>query len=840
MNATSPQTVPELTFIPAATDDPACPAVAWLRLPGGSIVAFTAIVIDRFVVDAGPLTASRGAGLEDASPEVRRAWRAVVSAFGHLTPSREFWHIVTTRQQRDDSEGAVRVGWAAVGRGPTIEAAAAASCAALEDLHVILAAHYDFFTTRRVSDLAMLAELLRPAIGGHATALRRGRWEPPIQVEDEPQLGTGEASQVPGALLPWPGHTASWTPLLEGLAAQESSQAFIVRWQTAVAVPREAIERAEADLLSVNTARLGMLNRNVEDAVPVHAIAEILAVAAADRLKMLEGPCLLADAVLVGRGPVTPGFAATLAATLAAPSEGAATDGRGRPEAGEILPVAFIKLEPGAMCAPLDAAANPELLVGPGEAVTLIRTPEPPGDERSPLPCSRARVLPLRSVPSTGTVLGDGEMRGDTQTVRLPDAVRFQHVYIVGQTGAGKSTLMLNMVLGDIAAGHGLTLLDPHGSLVRAVLDRIPRERMDDVIVVDPSDLERHVGLNVLEMGTSDPAEYVARRDAAIDELFDTFEALYDLRIAGGPMFEQYFRAFLSLIMGSAPPPDYVPLLPMLTDVMNDRAIAKSLAARMAESDPITHANLEAILEAKGDHELRNVTPYIVSKLNRFYTPAAARRMLCQPKGIDFGDVIRSRKIVLVDLPAVRIGGDTAALIARQIISRLANEAMRRGTATDTPAHFVYADEFHQFATERFAALLAEARKFRLGLVLAHQYTSQLVQRQDRRVLDAVLGNVGTVVAFRVGAQDAELLDTVLAPRATASDVAGLPNYVAVVRSVGDLGNVPFTLRTRAPRPVAESFAADIRERSRQRYGIPTAEVDRELGLQLAALRAVS
>jgi len=415
------------------------------------------------------------------------------------------------------------------------------------------------------------------------------------------------------------------------------------------------------------------------------------------------------------------------------------------------------------MWPPLDPVAHPELLVGPAEAVTLIRTPEPPSDERSPLPCSRARVLPLRTVPGTGTVLGDGEMRGDSQPVRLEDSVRFQHVYIVGQTGAGKSTLMLNMIVDDIAAGHGLTLLDPHGSLINAVLDRIPPERMDDVIVVDPSDLERPVGLSLLDLGTADSAQYVARRDAMIDELFDTFDALYDMKVAGGPMFEQYFRSFLILVMGTSPPPDYMPLLPMLTEVMNDRSLARALAARIGNNDPITKASLEAMFDASGETELRNVTPYIVSKLNRFYSPVAARRMLCQTKGIDFGDAIRSRKIVLVDLPAVRLGTDTAALIARQVIARLANEAMRRGTAPDTPAHFVYADEFHHFATERFASLLAEARKFRLGLVLAHQYTSQLVLGHERRVLDAVLGNVGTVVAFRVGAQDAQLLDAVMA-----------------------------------------------------------------------------
>lgn len=826
----------DLTFAAGSEHEPSGPASAWRELPDGSVVAFTAIAIDRFVVDGGPVSANRGAGLEEPTREVRRAWTAVVETLAHLTPSREFWHLVTTRQHGEGEEGALRVGWTAVGRGPTVADAVQMSAHALDDLHVILAAHYDFFTARRVSDAKILADFLEPAVTGRATALRRMRWEPPLQVEGGAKSARRKPPS-PGALLPWPGHTAPWAPLLEGLATQAKTQAFVVRCQTAVSVPQEAVARAQADLLGLNAAMMRLLGRKVSEATPVHAAANALADAAGDRLKLLEGPCLIADAVLVGECDASPGLRATLAATMTATTDAGNPDRDRQPR--DMLPVAFVELPAGSMWVPLDPAANPELLVGPREAVTLIRTPEPPVDERSPLPCSRARVLPLRSAPTDGTVLGDGEMRGDARPVRLPDAVRFQHVYIVGQTGTGKSTLMLNMILGDIAAGHGLTVLDPHGSLNSAVLDRIPPERLDDVIVVDPSDLERPVGLNLLDVGTADPAQYVARRDALIDELFDTFEAIYDMRVAGGPMFEQYFRSFLSLVMGPVPPPDYVPLLPMLTEVLNDRPLAEALTARLADTDAITSANLRAMLNARGETDLRNITPYIVSKLNRFYAPAASRRMLCQSKGLDFADILRTRKIVLVDVPAVRLGGDTSALIARQVIAKLANEAMRRGTHADNPPHFVYADEFHQFATERFAELLAEARKFRLGLVLAHQYTSQLVRKHDRSVLDAVLGNVGTVVAFRVGAQDAQLLDAVMAPRATAEDIAGLPNHVAAVRSVGDLGNVPFTLRTRSAAQIADSLASEIRERSRLRYGVQIEEVDAELGRQLEALRAI-
>ena len=832
-------TADALPFLGGADHGPTTPATTWRTGTDGVVVAFAALAIDRFVVDPGPTAHSSGAGLEDASPEVRRAWRAVVAALAHLTPAREFWHVLTSRRPHEGGDGAVRAGWIAVGRGATVDAACDASRAGLEDLHTILAAHCDFFTVRRITDVPTLAEIVHAATDGTATALRRTRWEPPIQVETVPASKAG-ATHVPGALLPWPGHAAPWAPLLEAIVGLGAGQSFVVRCETGVVPPRAAVERAERDLLSVNVATLNVLGRGVDDATPVKSVMEALTAAAADRLRLLEGPCLLADAALVGPSQPVPGLAATLAATLIATSDGATLESRTGASAGDVSPVAFHTLPPDSMWMPLNPAMHPELLVSPREAVTLVRTPEPPGDERSPLPCSRARVLPLRTAPSVGTLLGDGEMRGDLQPVRLPDARRLQHVYIVGQTGTGKSTLMLNMALDDIAAGHGLTLLDPHCALTGAVLDRMPRERRDDVIVVNPADLERQVGLNPLELGSSAPAQYLARRDALIDELFDTFDALYNMREAGGPMFEQYFRAFMSLVMGTEAPSDYMPVLPMVTEVMNDQALARALATRISDSDPITATNLKAMFKTTGEHSLSNFTPYIVSKLNRFYAPAAARRTLCQSTGLDFGDIIASRKILLVELPAAHLGPDTAALIARQVIARLATEVMRRGGHSGGPPHFVYADEFHQFATERFAALLAEARKFGLGLVLAHQYTAQLIQRGERRVLDAVLGNVGTVVAFRVGVQDAELLDGVMAPRASASDIAGLPNHVAVVRSVGDLGNVPFTLRTRPPAPVSESPADVLREQSRQRYGRPTAEVDRQLRAELEALRAVS
>jgi type IV secretory pathway TraG/TraD family ATPase VirD4 len=435
--------------------------------------------------------------------------------------------------------------------------------------------------------------------------------------------------------------------------------------------------------------------------------------------------------------------------------------------------------------------------------------------------------------------LGQPERAAAETSPRVDLSTRLQHVYIVGQTGTGKSTLMLHMALQDIEEGRGVTVLDPHGPLIEQLLDRIPARRRDDVILLDPADAEWCTGVNPLAISTDDPIQYVAERDRVIDELLDTFDVLYDLRVTGGPMFEQCFRTFLGVIVGTRRPDSYIPILPMLAVAMNSKALSRVLASRAAADDPVLVTTLETILDATGEAQLSAMAPYITSKLIRFYGPASARRILCQTRSLDFQSIIESRKILLAELPKTRLGAEAAALLARQIIVRLGQAAMSRRPGAEPSPHLIYADEFHTFATERFATLLSEARKFGLGLTLAHQYTSQLVTDRGRKVLDAVLGNAGTMVLFRVGLDDARLLDAAVAPRAGAHDIAGLPNFMAIVRSVG-LSGVPFTLRTLPPPAIPQTADAGFRQRAARRFARPHTEVDVEINAQIEALKKAS
>ncbi|MCB9610302.1 MAG: type IV secretory system conjugative DNA transfer family protein, partial [Polyangiaceae bacterium] len=393
----------------------------------------------------------------------------------------------------------------------------------------------------------------------------------------------------------------------------------------------------------------------------------------------------------------------------------------------------------------------------------------------------------------------------------------------------------VQMITDDICSGRGVTVLDPHGTLVDAVLERIPKHRAEDVVIISPSDVDRAVPLNPLYLSETDPVRYTMERDRVIDELLDVFDALYDLRVTGGPMFEMYFRTFTALLMGSSPPTEYTPLLPMLELLFASEQLRGRLASRV---DGVVQAMLATAEQAGGEASLKNLAPYVTSKLTRFYAPVAARRMLCQPKCLDFGDVLATQKIVLVSLNPSQLGREASALIARQVIFRLNQAAVARGVSPEHPAHFLYVDEFQNFATERFAQMLSEARKFRLGLVLAHQYTTQLTRPGDNAILDAVLGNVGTVVAFRLGATDASALERTFAPRATASDISGLPNFSALVRcSGGATGNVPFTLRTRPLMPGDPKLAYLIRQLARVKAGTNGVVVDAKLTHALGEFR---
>ena len=736
--------------------------------------------------------------------EPTSTWAEALLALG---VRREIFHVIAAQ----GAGRALCVGWVVRGLGPTLADAAGEAAEALLGLTSLLPGD-GALVTQLITSLSTLRTLFDP-LTRPGIALRRA----PVRARsslDKPLSTTTTPS-------PWTGAETHWRGLLTGLAPAEA--ALVVRLVSAIPATANELHAVEDNVREAT----GLLSNAEGSAIrhgPLVDEAKEFAALAHARLQALgRGRGIRADVAVTCERSVSHELIALASAAFAPPSKGS--------------PAAIVDF-----IAAGDLVADPALLdarhlvVHVAEAAALARTAETPTDERSSLPTSRARALPLLRCGPDGTPLGTSMMHRLETEVFLSMEARSRHAYVVGQTGTGKSTLLLSMIVNDIITGRGVTVIDPHGTLVEDVLARIPRERVDDVVIIDPDDTERAVGLNPLAIDEPDPSRYVARRDRVIDELLDTVKALFrgDPTMFG-PMFEQGFRLSLTLMMGGRKPVDYTPILPMMDVVFTDEEVRNRLMERLRRDDPLAAATLRVVEEAKGDAGLANLAPYVTSKLNRFYAHAAARRILCQPASLDVREVLTKQRILLVPLIRTRVGPEASALIARQLVTQLVTAA----TTTKGVDHAIYVDEFHAFATEQFASLLAEARKFGLKLVLAHQHTGQLEERNG--VLAAVLGNVGTMIVFRVGASDAGLLAPALGPPVNTMDLIGLPERRAVVRSTGALGGVAFTLATHAPPPAALSFEAvrAVRELARLKFGKDRGAIDAAIVHNLAVIRGV-
>ena len=419
--------------------------------------------------------------------------------------------------------------------------------------------------------------------------------------------------------------------------------------------------------------------------------------------------------------------------------------------------------------------------------------------------------------------------RGLTQPIYVDATARMRHCFIVGQTGTGKSTLMESMALQDIENGQGVALIDPHGDLVDNLLGRIPAERINDVILLDFVDRKHPFGFNLLEW------QNIEERDLIIDELYRALDHIYDLMSTGGPIFEMYFRGAMKLLMGDKVRPGYVPTLLEFVKCFTDSRYRKWLAESI--SDQQLHDFVETAENANGEASLRNITPYITSKFSRFTSDVSLSRIIGQSKStVTFDSIMEQGKILLVKLGKGRFGSHVSALLANMIVAKFKFAAMKRG---DMPVakrrdYFLYVDEAHNLPRDNFSEMLAEARKYRLGLVLSTQFCSQLKssgKRNNDDLTTAIFGNVGTTIVFRTGIEDAETLAKGLYPAFTWQDIVNLPNYHGYARmNLGDDVNSPFSFVTE---PIVTeqdtARAATIIKQSQVRYGRRAEEVDKEI-----------
>ncbi|MDD3487544.1 MAG: type IV secretion system DNA-binding domain-containing protein [Candidatus Moranbacteria bacterium] len=420
-------------------------------------------------------------------------------------------------------------------------------------------------------------------------------------------------------------------------------------------------------------------------------------------------------------------------------------------------------------------------------------------------------AAPPSNIAKEGITLGFNDYRGVETVIRHSDDDRRRHFYVVGQTGTGKSTMMEEMVKQDIKAGKGVCVVDPHGDLVDHIIESIPKERAEDVIYFDPADMERPYGLNMLEFDQGKPEQ----KTFVINEMINIFDKLYDLRQTGGPMFEQYMRNAALLVMEH---PESGSTLMEIPRVLADEEFRHMKLEHC--TNPVVKNFWEKEAEkAGGEAALANMVPYITSKLTQFISNDMMRPIIAQEKStINFREAMDNQQIILVNLSKGKIGEINANLLGMIIVGKILISALSR---VDMPEHerkdfYLYIDEFQNFTTDSIAQILSEARKYRLNLIIAHQFIAQLKEEISK----AVFGNVGSICAFRVGAEDGEFLQKQFEPVFDANDLINVDNHNCFMKLlIASQVATPFNMKTYPPTPGSKDIGDAIKELSKLKYG---------------------
>ncbi len=428
---------------------------------------------------------------------------------------------------------------------------------------------------------------------------------------------------------------------------------------------------------------------------------------------------------------------------------------------------------------------------------------------------------PPVNIPSDGVPLGFNDYRGAKTDIRITDNDRRRHMYVIGQTGTGKSNYLQEMAKKDARAGKGFCFIDPHGDAIEDILTAIPKERAEDVIIFDPADVARPIGINMLEYDPAHPEQ----KTFVINEMIGIFDQLYDMKATGGPMFEQYMRNAMLLIMEH---PESGSTLMEIPKVLADEDFRRYKLSHCA--NPIVRDFwLKEAEKAGGEAALANMVPYITSKLTTFISNDMMRPIIAQQtSAINFREIMDSGKILLINLSKGKIGEINARLLGMVVVGKILMAALSRVDMPEDKRRdfYLYLDEFQNVTTTSIAQILSEARKYRLVLILAHQFIGQLKEEISK----AVFGNVGSLTTFRVGPEDAEFLEKQFAPVFTAQDIMNVDNYNCFVRLLmNNELTKPFNMKTYPPTHGDQAVANALKELSRLRYGRDAAIVNREI-----------
>jgi len=434
---------------------------------------------------------------------------------------------------------------------------------------------------------------------------------------------------------------------------------------------------------------------------------------------------------------------------------------------------------------------------------------------------------PPTNLPSEGIIIGKNIFRGEEATVRMQKDDRRRHFYAIGQTGTGKSVLLQEMIRQDIENGDGVALIDPHGDLAEKVLGLVPASRIEDVIYFNPSDIERPLGLNMLEY---DPL-FPESKTFVVNELIEIFEKLYNLKAMGfgGPVFEQYMRNSLLLIMED---PESGSTLIEIPRVLADKNFRKYKLSKCNNIIVKNFWELEAE-KAGGEAALANMVPYITSKMNIFIANDLVRPIISQQiSSFKFREIMDQGKILIINLSKGKLGDINSYLLGMILVGKLLIATFSRADLPEEKRKdfYLYIDEFHNVTTKTITSALAEARKYRLNMVFSHQFIGQL----DEDTRKAIFGNVGSMLTFRVGPDDAKYLVAEYGPVFDENDLVNLDNYNAGLKLLirGETSK-PFNIVTFPPAKENLEVKELIKNYSRIKYGRNRSQVESELHQKL-------
>ena len=422
--------------------------------------------------------------------------------------------------------------------------------------------------------------------------------------------------------------------------------------------------------------------------------------------------------------------------------------------------------------------------------------------------------------PQEGLYIGDNLYRGITKKFCMNPVDRQRHFYIVGQTGVGKSWLLADMALQDIKAGHGVCFIDPHDTY-ESILERIPPERVDDVIYFDPSQTERPMGFNVMECEREDQKDFVT------SSIINLMYKLYDPYKTGivGPRFEHAIRNIMLTVM-TEPGATFIEIVRCLTDQSYVQEILPKV------KDPMVRRYWTDQIAQTSDFHKSEVLDYIVSKFGRFITNTMMRNIIGQStSSFNFRQAMDEGKILIINLAKGTIGEENSAFLGLVLIPKILIAAMSRQDMPEEKRKdfYLYVDEFQNFATQDFAVILSEARKYHLNLTVANQFISQM----DDEVKNAVFGNVGTICSFRLGISDAGFLTKQFQPEFSEHDLLNLGTGEVYLKTmINGVPKEPFSLKVAAAekkKPGNPKMAEMIKRLSALKYGRPRAIVEAEI-----------